>query len=59
MFLGNLKFILLISFEMFYGQIEPVDSISELRFAIGPTAIEIYSEEPLIDKYQLQSIIRY
>ena len=44
---------------MFYGQTEPVDSISELCFAIGPTAVEIYSEELLIDKYQLQSIIRY
>ena len=44
---------------MFYGQTEPVDSISELRFAIGPTVIEIYSKELLIVKYQLQSIIRY
>ena len=59
MFLGNLKVILLISFKMFYGQIEPLDSISEVRFAIGPTVVEIYSEELLLDKYQLQSIIRY
>ena len=44
---------------MFDGQTEPVDSISELHFALGLTVIEIYSKELLIVKYQLQSIIRY
>ena len=36
---------------MFYGQTEPVDSISEPRFAIGPTVIEIYSKAFWIVKY--------